>query len=42
MSTAFLVFAVVFNVGFAAAVLWWVWREFRRSGRRDPRRKDSP
>jgi hypothetical protein len=35
MSPAFLIFAVVLNVGFAAVVFWWVFREFRRSRRRD-------
>jgi hypothetical protein len=35
MSTAFLVFAVVLNLGFAAVVFWWVFREFRRGRRKD-------
>jgi hypothetical protein len=35
MSRAFLVFAVVLNLGFAAVVFWWVFRELRRSRRKD-------
>jgi hypothetical protein len=35
MSTGFLIFAVVLNVGFAAVVFWWVFREFRRGRRKD-------
>ena len=31
MSNAFLIFAVVLNAGFAVAVFWWVFREYRRA-----------
>ncbi len=37
MSKAFLIFAVVLNVGVAVLVFWWVVREFRR-GAQQPRR----
>ena len=40
MSKAFLIFAVVLNVGVAVLVFWWVVREFRRNARNNQRRKD--
>jgi hypothetical protein len=35
MKAGFLIFAVLLNAGFAALVLWWIYREFRRSRRKD-------
>ncbi len=35
MSQGFLIFAVLLNAGFGAAVFWWVYREFRRGKRKD-------
>lgn len=31
MKTAFLIFAVLLNAGFAVVVFWWLAREYRRS-----------
>jgi hypothetical protein len=36
MSNAFLIFAVVLNAGFALAVFWWVFREYRRANAAKP------
>jgi hypothetical protein len=33
MKTAFLVFAIVLNVGFAVVAFWWLARELRRAQR---------
>ena len=35
MSEAFLIFAVVLNVGVAVLVFWWVFRELRRGRRKE-------
>ncbi len=40
MSKAFLIFAVVLNVGVAVLVFWWAFRELRRNARNNQRRKD--
>jgi hypothetical protein len=35
MSQGFLIFAVLLNAGFGAVVFWWVYREFRRTRRKE-------
>jgi hypothetical protein len=42
MSGAFLIFAIVLNVGVAVLVFWWVFRELRRNYGSDQRGTDQP
>jgi heme/copper-type cytochrome/quinol oxidase subunit 2 len=42
MSNAFLIAAVVLNVGFALVVFWWVFRELRRGKPGKPAPTDRP